>query len=85
MDPKKIKRRLREIAADPGQPGARAEVQRLRGSLRRARDTTARPERRIVPDEVDQDAEAIKTWPPELRARLGSYALTRVILPWGRD
>ncbi|MFJ8490380.1 hypothetical protein ACIRBZ_18785 [Streptomyces sp. NPDC094038] len=34
---KEIKRRLRELAADPGQPGARAEAARLRGELMRAR------------------------------------------------
>ncbi|MER5397553.1 hypothetical protein [Streptomyces sp. NPDC002599] len=30
-----IKAKLRELAADPGQPGGRAEAQRLRGALRR--------------------------------------------------
>ncbi|WP_405906345.1 hypothetical protein OG742_11405 [Streptomyces sp. NBC_00828] len=55
---KAIKRRLRELRADPGQPGARAEIQRLIGELRRAAqardvaDMTDPASRRSGPDEA---------------------------------
>ncbi|MEU8866899.1 hypothetical protein [Streptomyces umbrinus] len=82
MDRKTIKRRLRELAADPSQPGAVAEVQRLKGALRRL----SRPERAPAasratePTPADPDAEAITTWPEELRARMRNRALTRTIM-----
>lgn len=45
----------------------------------RARD----PSRPMAePKASDADAEAIKTWPDELRNRLRDRAPTRVILPW---
>ncbi|MFF0015211.1 hypothetical protein [Streptomyces sp. NPDC005374] len=37
MDLKAIKKRLRELRADPGAEGATAEIQRLRGELVRAK------------------------------------------------
>ncbi|MFI5880183.1 hypothetical protein [Streptomyces sp. NPDC051554] len=37
MDLKTIKKRLRELRADPGTEGATAEIQRLRGELTRLR------------------------------------------------
>ncbi|MFF1603614.1 hypothetical protein ACFVYV_40270 [Streptomyces mirabilis] len=36
----------------------------------------------VAPQVHDADAEAIKTWPPELRARLRDRATSRQILPW---
>ncbi|WP_329334652.1 hypothetical protein OG252_07520 [Streptomyces sp. NBC_01352] len=83
MDRKTIKRRLRELAADPGQPGAAAEVQRLKGALRRLSrpEPPARPAPEPAPA-ADPDAEAIATWPPELRVRLQQGAMSRVIAPW---
>ncbi|MFJ3772480.1 hypothetical protein ACIPX0_12370 [Streptomyces sp. NPDC090075] len=39
MDLKAIKKRLRELRADPGTEGATAEIQRLRGELTRLRQT----------------------------------------------
>lgn len=39
---REIKRRLRELRADPGAPGAAAEAQRLRGELTRAAQTPSR-------------------------------------------
>ncbi|MGI5374923.1 hypothetical protein ACQEV2_11870 [Streptomyces sp. CA-251387] len=79
MDRKTIKRRLRELAADPGQPGAAAEIQRLKGALRRLSrpEPPARPAAEPVP--ADPDAEAIATWPPELRARLRTASMSRKI------
>ncbi|UXX95809.1 hypothetical protein N7U49_35460 [Streptomyces sp. AD2-2] len=124
-----IKKRLRELRADPGADGATAEIQRLRGELVRARqaqdvsdmqgpanrrmthrqsgaaddegsgDETLsdreaaeqwrrrrleRSNRRlgesIAPgaDLSEQDREAIKTWPPELRARMADRRLSRL-------
>ncbi|MCX4558099.1 hypothetical protein OHA02_18055 [Streptomyces phaeochromogenes] len=81
---KQIKKRLREIARDPGAPGAAVEAQALHGEYRRL----SRPEqapaapRATEPTSADPDAEAIATWPPELRARLHNRELTRVISPW---
>lgn len=54
MDPTidELKAQLRELRADPRRPGARAEAQRLRGALARARqkrdveDMEAPPQRR---------------------------------------
>ncbi|MGW1063336.1 hypothetical protein ACWD4F_02265 [Streptomyces aureus] len=93
-----IKAKLRELAADPGQPGGRAEAQRLRGALRRlahpepeepADRAPAGPERTLSASVVnpadgltEADRAAVETWPPELRARLHDGALTRQILPW---
>ncbi|WP_405581441.1 hypothetical protein [Streptomyces sp. NBC_01092] len=82
MDRKTIKRRLRELAADPGQPGAAAEIQRLRGELLRERGRTGEePPARPAPEPApaDPDAEAIATWPPELRARLRTASMSRKI------
>jgi len=88
MDLKTIRKRLRELTADPGQPGATAEVQRLRGALARARRKTTTAVTGKTSSDVDQmtDAEAIKTWPPALRARAsrgGAYG--RVIDGSGRE
>ncbi|MFD5078056.1 hypothetical protein [Streptomyces sp. NPDC058371] len=64
-------------------------VAELSAELERARRRRTRPERTpaaqrpVAPPAVaDADAEAIKSWPPELRARLHDRALTRVIMPW---
>ncbi|WP_158694479.1 hypothetical protein [Streptomyces canus] len=91
MDRKMIKAKLRELAADPGQPGAAAEVQRLKGALRRLPRT--QPEKAqsaertrsdtLLPDGLSEaDRAAVETWPPELCARLHDHALTQTILPW---
>lgn len=86
MDRKTIKRRLRELAADPGQPGAAAEVQKLKGALRRIQSAERAPDPAPTVAPVrgltEADRAAVETWPPELRARLHDGALTRVILPW---
>lgn len=87
---KAIKRELRALAAAPGQPGARATMQRLTGELARLKteaDITALAPKRqatrpaLVPDpaETDPDADAIATWPRELRTRLRDSAFSAVI------
>ena len=67
-----------------------AEVRALVAELRRVREE-GRPRLRLrrqrredetqpeVSSEVDPDAEAIRSWPPSLRARLGRSAYSRVI------
>src|SRR5882762_7413642 len=60
------------------------ERRALRAELRRARRPRLRRARREGPisSEIgpeDPDAEAIKTWPPALRARLGRSPYSRVI------
>ncbi|WP_328779941.1 hypothetical protein OIE52_37605 [Streptomyces canus] len=90
MDRKTIKAKLRELAANPGQPGAAAEVQRLKGHLRRLTRTpepaaeTTLSRSLVAPADglTEADRAAVETWPPELRARLYDRALTRQILPW---
>ena len=65
---------LKQALADRGS--------RPRLRLRRTKtsgEASADSGRRIGPDEVDHDAEAIKTWPSHLRARLGRSAYSRVI------
>ncbi|WP_405591294.1 hypothetical protein [Streptomyces sp. NBC_01092] len=80
MNRKTIKRRLRELAADPGQPGAAAEVQRLKGALRRLSRSEAPPRLAAgAPAPADPEADAVATWPPELRARLQHASFGRVI------
>lgn len=79
---KAIKRRLREIARDPGAPGAADEAALLRGEYRRLSRPEAQPRPAADPAPADPDAAALATWPPELRARLRDRALTRSILPW---
>ncbi|WP_055491020.1 hypothetical protein [Streptomyces sp. TP-A0356] len=84
---KEIKRRLREIARDPSAPGVAAEAQRLAAEYRRLQvaDRAARPEPADEPAVApldgltEADREAVKTWPPELRARLSRSAVSRVI------
>ncbi len=58
MDMEAIKKRIRELRADPGQSGATEEVQRLRGAYARLKRTDG--SRRRVPKEkatpvVDKD------------------------------
>jgi hypothetical protein len=72
-----IKRQLRALKADPSRPGAAAEFQRLRGELEHLR-TAAKSVRRTAPP-ADPDAEAIKSWPPELRARLRAARFAAMI------
>ncbi|MFG2349451.1 hypothetical protein [Streptomyces phaeochromogenes] len=90
---RQIKKRLREIARDPGAPGAAVEAQHLTAEYRRLqsaeRDPASadRPERTLsdtlLPDGLTEaDRAAVETWPPELRARLHNHALTRQIMPW---
>ncbi|MFJ9909890.1 hypothetical protein ACIRVK_45170 [Streptomyces sp. NPDC101152] len=58
-----------------------AELKRARGGrprLRR-RGREGDGDRGSRPNEVDPDAEAIKSWPRELRARLGGSPYSRVI------
>jgi hypothetical protein len=81
---REIKRRLREIKRDPAsaEPG---EAQHLTAEYRRlqsAERDPALPRPVVEPKVIAPDAEAIATWPPELRERLRNGALTRVISPW---
>ena len=57
MDLKTIKKRLRELRADPGTEGATAEIQRLRGELTRLRQA------RDVAD-MERPATPPKRWSP---------------------
>lgn len=79
---KEIKKRLRELKANPGQPGATEETQRLHGEYRRLsrpQRTPALSRQVVEPGVSDAEAEAIGTWPDELRARLRRSAMNRVI------
>ena len=80
-----IKRRLREISRDRSAPGAASEAQALRAEYKRLASAKRTPaaERPVAPPTVREDeAAAIATWPPELRARVQGAALSRVITPW---
>jgi hypothetical protein len=80
-----IKRELRGIARWPDAPGAAARVQRLRAEYRRLVSAHRAPasEKSVAPPSVrEEEAAAMATWPPELRARVRDSALTRVVLPW---
>lgn len=82
---RQIKRRLREIRLEPSAAGAAAEAQALRAEYRRLVSAHRAPatDRPAAPPTVrDQEAAAMATWPPELRARVRGAALTRVVLPW---
>ncbi|MET9392434.1 hypothetical protein ABZY20_18885 [Streptomyces sp. NPDC006624] len=83
---REIRRELRDIARRPNEPGAAARVAALRGEYRRLTTAARRapePSRPATPPTVaEQEAAAMKTWPPELRARVRDAALTRVVLPW---
>ncbi|WP_020121809.1 hypothetical protein [Streptomyces canus] len=78
MDLKAIKKRLRELRTDPGQPGATAEAQRLRGELARAvqardvADMQSPAARRSRPgQERDRDADtAPDDFPASVRVEL---------------
>jgi len=84
-----VKRELRALAAAPGQPGARATMQRLTGELARLKTEadiialappTPKPQAALVPDPADTDPDAaIATWPAELRGRLRASAFNAVI------
>ncbi|MET7570802.1 hypothetical protein ABZT04_20230 [Streptomyces sp. NPDC005492] len=89
-DKKGIRARLRELKAHPDRPGAAAEAQRLTATYRRLqsaeRGSPAEPAQgrerapEPVPDGLTEaDAEAVETWPPELRARLNQSAFNRVV------
>ena len=79
---KQIKRRLREIKRDPAsaQPG---EAQRLAAEYRRIQSAERAPDPApaVAPIRglTEADADAVATWPPELRARLQRSAFSRVI------
>ncbi len=85
---KAIKRRLREIKHDPSSAGP-GEVQKLTAEYRRIVSAERAPEPTTpvapVTGLTADEAAAVETWPSELRNRLDDAALTRVILPWGRD
>ena len=51
MKLEEIKRRLRELGSEPGQPGTRAEIQRLRGEYTRARQAKRSADQ---PDTADE-------------------------------
>ncbi|MER7799101.1 hypothetical protein ABTX71_02095 [Streptomyces parvulus] len=77
MTLKQIRARLRELTADPGRPGAKAEAQRLRGEAARLKQQAAPAKQPTAP--ADAEAAALATWPRELRARRGRSAMSRVI------
>lgn len=85
---KAIKRRLRAIKHDPttAEPG---EVQRLTAEYRRLVSAERAPEPSTpvtgATGLTAEEAAAVATWPVELKNRLEDAALTRIILPWGRD
>lgn len=85
MNRKTIKSRLRELLANPGQPGTRAEIQRLRGELLRERgrtgeeDVTEAPEAPVPAADGLTEAQQWAAADPELRARLQRSAFSRVI------
>lgn len=95
-----IKRRIRELTLDPAQ-GSAAELQRLRAEgfrLRRSRRRDDAASRSVAqraaaePSEgrdwrglTEEDRRALETWPPELRAKVGEGAMSRVIVPGLRD
>lgn len=85
---KAIKRRLREIKRDPSSAET-GEVQRLTAEYRRLVSAERAPEPTApvapVTGLTEEEAAAVATWPSELRNRVSEGALTRVILPWGRD
>lgn len=95
MDLKTIKRRLRELAADPGQPGARAELQRLRGELRREQHRAdvadKAPERRSrsgqspAPEPEPTEAEKWAAIPGRVGDRIRRSSMSTVITPWLED
>ncbi|AZQ32631.1 hypothetical protein EJ357_03550 [Streptomyces cyaneochromogenes] len=74
---KQIKKRLREIARNPNAPGAAEEAQRLTAEYKRLQSAERTPAAEPAP--ADPDAEAIATWPPELRARLQRSSFNRVV------
>ncbi|PZH16777.1 hypothetical protein C1I97_06070 [Streptomyces sp. NTH33] len=85
---KEIKRRLRRLRPGirAGQPGASEEAQRLMGEYARLEGHQPAPaaDRPEPADEptgglTEAEREAVKTWPPELRARLHRSAMSRVI------
>ncbi|MFJ9018765.1 hypothetical protein ACIRPU_02075 [Streptomyces sp. NPDC102259] len=86
---REIKRELRDIARRPDTPGAAGRVQRLRAEYRRlvSAHRAPAPERSVAPPSglTEEDAAAVATWPPELRARVQGAALSRVLAPWGRN
>lgn len=80
-----IKRELRDIARRPDAPGAAARVQRLCAEYRRlvsAHRATAPGKSGAPPTVREEEAAAMATWPPELRAQVRDAALSRVVLPW---
>lgn len=73
---RQIKKRLRDIKRNPGS-AAPGEAQRLTGEYRRL--SRPAPEAKQSPAPADADRAALKTWPPELRARLSPSSLSQVI------
>lgn len=83
---REIKRELRELGRRPDAPGAAGRLQRLRAEYRRLVSAHRAPaaERPVtpIPGLSEQDAAAVATWPPELRARLRGGSMSRVLVPW---
>lgn len=83
---REIRRELRDIARRPNEPGAAARIASLRGEYRRlttAGRRTPAASRPVAPPTVaEEEAAAMRTWPPELRARVRNAALSSVLLPW---
>ncbi|MGW1505996.1 hypothetical protein ACWCQW_47365 [Streptomyces mirabilis] len=77
-----------ELRAERGKEHPdKGRLSELMAELRRARhrreevsgEDSADSGRRIGPDEVDRDAERIKTWPSHLRAKISRSPYSRVI------
>ena len=87
---KEIKAELRAMLLAPGGRHASraqrltAEARRLKTSLKSAPRKEPAAEKPVtpVPGLSEQDAAAVATWPPELRARLYGGSMSRTILPW---
>src|SRR4051812_16255613 len=83
MELEEIKRQLRELRADPGQPGTRAKIQRLRGEYARAKQA------RDVADRSDTEAppQRPKKWSPRRPADVPDEDATdeEKTFRWGND
>lgn len=88
---KEIKAELRKMVLAPGPRHAEraqqltAEIRKLKTAERSApRTEPPAAEKSVAPVSglSEQDAAAVATWPPELRARLQGASMARVITPW---
>lgn len=74
---------LRALRDAPEQPGAQAAYVRLVGELERLRQAETIRDMASGPARPsDSEADAIATWPPQLRARLRDGAASQMIYGW---